>query len=289
MPLYFILSGMFFKDYGGFKNLLIKKTNKLLIPFAFFYLIGYAAFYMLKATAPGMIKTIAANGILDVFTQIQYFNGPIWFLLSLFWINLIFCGISLVVKNEVVRAGVILLIGIVGGGIGENNIFLPCALAPSMTSLPYFYIGYLMKRTPILYPNKYDKYLLISAACLYCVAVGIDNLAEHPYIGFHYNSIHGNALIFFLVSNISVLAVLFLCKKIGKLPFISYFGRYSIIPLCVHHLIYRPLLVMFNHMDFEYSRIAVAILTILICYALIPVCRRFLPYVTAQKEVITYH
>lgn len=29
MPLYFILSGMFFKDYGGFKNLLIKKVNKI--------------------------------------------------------------------------------------------------------------------------------------------------------------------------------------------------------------------------------------------------------------------
>ena len=38
MPLYFILSGLFFKDYGGFLNLLVKKANKILIPFLFFYL-----------------------------------------------------------------------------------------------------------------------------------------------------------------------------------------------------------------------------------------------------------
>lgn len=36
MPLYFILSGLFFKDYGGWVKFLIQKTNKILIPFLFF-------------------------------------------------------------------------------------------------------------------------------------------------------------------------------------------------------------------------------------------------------------
>lgn len=45
MPLYFILSGLFFKDYGSFMNILVQKTNKILIPFLFFYLLGYMAFY----------------------------------------------------------------------------------------------------------------------------------------------------------------------------------------------------------------------------------------------------
>ncbi|MBR5149733.1 MAG: acyltransferase family protein, partial [Bacteroidaceae bacterium] len=35
-PLYFALSGLFFKDYGGFLPLLVRKTNKILIPFLFF-------------------------------------------------------------------------------------------------------------------------------------------------------------------------------------------------------------------------------------------------------------
>ena len=36
MPLYFILSGLFFKQYEGFIGFLKRKTNKLLIPFLFF-------------------------------------------------------------------------------------------------------------------------------------------------------------------------------------------------------------------------------------------------------------
>ena len=35
MPFYFTLSGLFFKDYGGFRTIL-KKVNKLLVPFVFF-------------------------------------------------------------------------------------------------------------------------------------------------------------------------------------------------------------------------------------------------------------
>lgn len=38
MPLYFILSGLFFKTYGGIFPFFKKKTNKLLIPFICSYL-----------------------------------------------------------------------------------------------------------------------------------------------------------------------------------------------------------------------------------------------------------
>ena len=38
MPLYFLLSGLFFKTYNSFPNFILKKTNKLLIPFVFAYI-----------------------------------------------------------------------------------------------------------------------------------------------------------------------------------------------------------------------------------------------------------
>ena len=34
-PLYLTLSGLFFKDYGSFKELLKRKTNRVFIPFIF--------------------------------------------------------------------------------------------------------------------------------------------------------------------------------------------------------------------------------------------------------------
>ena len=43
MPFYFTLSGLFFKDYGGFRTIL-KKVNRLLVPFVFFYTLSYLSF-----------------------------------------------------------------------------------------------------------------------------------------------------------------------------------------------------------------------------------------------------
>lgn len=102
MPLYFILSGLFFKDYGGGLNFLIKKTNKILVPFIFFYCAGCLAYYGIKLLAPELLVT-DANGILDIFNNRQFFNGPIWFLLCLFWCNIIFCQITLNVKKDSMR------------------------------------------------------------------------------------------------------------------------------------------------------------------------------------------
>ena len=47
MPLYFFLSGLFFKTYEGFCGFLKRKINKLLIPFLFFSSIVLLLSYLL--------------------------------------------------------------------------------------------------------------------------------------------------------------------------------------------------------------------------------------------------
>ena len=41
MPLYFFISGIFFKPYEGLYGFIIRKTNKLIIPFIFFYVSAF--------------------------------------------------------------------------------------------------------------------------------------------------------------------------------------------------------------------------------------------------------
>ncbi len=284
MPLYFILSGLFFKDYGGILQLVLKKTNKILIPFLFFYLLGYLCFYIAEALVPGLIKT-DANGILDVFFQRQFFNGPIWFLLALFWANIIFCIISINLTHEWQRLAAVVLIGALGICLSYNDIFVPCNIDSAFTALPFFYFGYILKKTPILFPNKLDKYNLLFAISLYVFTYLISTYFGHPYFGFHANNITGNLPAIYLISISSVMCILFLCKSIGKLPFVSYFGRYSIIPLCTHHLIYRPMKVGLNSIGLENIWFVVCA-TIIICWILIPICIKYIPYVTAQKDLI---
>lgn len=269
---------------GGGKFFIVKKINKILIPFLFFYLTAYLIYYVSEWISPGLIKS-EANGILDVFTQRQWFNGPIWFLLALFWSNILMCQIHLAFKSEYLRATLVVILGLVGYLLGLYEVFLPCNIDSSLTAMPFFYFGYLLRKTPILYPNKYDKYNLLWVVLLYGIACFIDLRFDNPHLGFHANTVYGNYLLIMAVSLASVMAVLLLCKIIKHIPVVSYFGRYSIISLCVHHMVYRPLKLVLVHFDIM-NNWTIAIGTLSICLLMIPVCIKYIPWFTAQKDLL---
>ena len=247
MPLYFILSGLFFRDYGGFAQFTVKKINKILIPFLFFYLVSYIPFYICEYISPGLIQT-QASGLMDVFNNRQFFNGPIWFLLCLFFVNLLFCAIKLNIRNEWGVCFAVVSIGLFGVLLGNLGIFIPMYLDVAMTTLPYFYMGYLLNRTNLLYPNRFDKYNILLALIGYGITYLITIYFDAPHPSFHYNIIHGNIALNYIGSFTCVIAVLLLCKTIKHLPIVSYCGRYSIIILCIHHMVNRPVQLIMNQL-----------------------------------------
>lgn len=286
MPTFFVLSGLFVKLYGSVKSFLIDKINRILIPFLFFYLLGYFIFYIVNWIEPGLIVS-DAKSVLDVFTQRQYFNGPIWFLLALFWINIMFCVIHEYLSKEWLRAIVVLIVGGVGLFLGWNDIYMPCVVDSAMTALPFFYFGYWLKQFDLLSVNRYDRYNWLWVLLLYGISVLLSIFFNYPYIGFLSNNIEGNVLVIYLLSVCSVMVVLLLCKIVKYVPFVSYCGRYSIILLCTHHLFYRPIKLVLMKLEFvpiEYVVWITAILTLLCCYLSIPLCIKYIPYFTAQKK-----
>ncbi len=285
MPLYFILSGLFFKDYGGWGRFVIQKTNKILIPFFFFYLLGNIAYYLIKTFAPNLLIT-GSRGICDIFDNRQFFNGPIWFLLCLFWCNVLFCTIQRYIKKDSFRLLLIVVFGGMGWYLGNVvHIFLPLFIDVAFTALPFFAFGYYLKHTSILYPNKFDKSHLVFAISFWLIAFCLTKLTDFR-LSLHYNILEGWAT--YLISFTSVMSILFLCKVVKRVPFVSYVGRYSIILLCTHHLIYRPVKVVFSGiiMNTTWLHVSVAVVTLLLAAALIPVCIRYIPLFTAQKDLI---
>ena len=107
--LFFILSGFFFRDNIPWKEFLKKKTRTLLIPFLCFYIFSYIIYYGMVSLKPSFATLTEAKGILDCFTQKNYFNGPLWFLLSLYEIQLIVFFIRRVVKKEIVQWAIYLM------------------------------------------------------------------------------------------------------------------------------------------------------------------------------------
>lgn len=285
MPLYFILSGLFFKTYGNITSFIVKKINKILIPFIFFYLLGCIVFYAIKYFAPQLLIT-EARGIFDLFNNRQFFNGPIWFLLCLFWCNVYFAIIQSYIKKEEYRIAFVTLLGIIGWWLGYRNYFVPLFMDVAMTAMPFFAFGYYLKKSNLLYPNKWDKYNLLFAFGFWIVSYILCTTTNYR-LSLHYNGINGISTYF--ISIASVLSILFLCKSIKRLPFFSYIGRYSIVLLCVHHMIYRPVKVLLQATNIEIidNNYFVAIITLLLSTLCVPLCIKFIPWFVAQKDLIT--
>lgn len=281
MPLYFVLSGLFFKDYGGLISTLWKKTNKLIIPFLFFYLLAHCII-QLNFYIKGTINESPYH-IFDFITKSYYFNRPIWFLLCLFWDNIIFLCICRNVKNGIIRGILVLLTGLIGYYFAHESIVLPIQLSPALNSLPFFYLGYLLKRTSLLYPSERKSFEWGLIVVFLGIGISLSVFLDQPCISFLENEIHGNLIIVYITSAAMVIGTLLLCKQIGRLPVISYIGRYSIIPLGVHWVLIHYINKIVPTLP--HSALVNFVLTVVISICLIPVFLKYFPYFTAQKDL----
>lgn len=297
MPLFFFLSGLFFNTYNGLKDFITRKTNKLLVTFFFFYivtciglkaLLSFCDIPMDGAEGLRVVWSFACEKILP--------NGPLWFLLCLFWVNLFFYS-SYIVSDKIGKTenkklawliAFTLLGGYAGVMMGMHDIILPMFADTALTCMPFFGAGYIFrKHTQILYPNSWDKWLLpmmlLAAGMAYVFRGGMY---------FWNNTFSVSPIKMYIGGLTGTLAVMLLAKRIGRLPLVSYWGRYSIVILCTHYVIAQLLAYAFKEsgmtaqLDEKLSLLTCLVCTLAVCTVLIPLCVRYLPWFTAQKDLI---
>ena len=299
MPLYFFLSGLFFKEYAGFFDFCRRKVNKLLIPFSFFFvtlccLLPFVLHYFHLRANPG------ASVWYSFFWKQTFPNIPVWFLLSLFWTNLIFYGMLLIVKKILAKkfpkhttASLIVLsvaLGLAGFFLGRNDIKLPMFLASSLTAIPYFCAGHVAFRyTKILAPNRMDRWNIPLAILLFGITFALSFNAPPESVSYVSNRYWFPIWNIYLCGLLGTLAVLLLSKAIEKIPLVSYFGRYSIMILVTHGWVQWSIIKIFRDFHISWPRSAslatVFVITMLLYLGIIPFMKRFMPHVTAQKDV----
>ena len=284
MPLYFILSGLFFKQYEGFVGFLKRKTNKLLIPFLFFLL----------------MTSVLPYAIFRHDLSLKYFftemNGPIynfaiWFLLCLFEINILFYLIQCTVGRLMPRYQTLtvmlisFLLGCCGLAMGVIRVWNVMYLCTTLTALPFFAFGWWLKRHThfLSSPVSLKTDILILIVCVLVLALFAVKVV------YAFNVIPGDRAAFVYLSGIAgTMMVLIVAKMIKRLPLFSFWGRYSIMILCTHQVIIFGLkYILMRFFSGNALFIMVFCLTLLICHMLIPLMKHYLPHVTAQKDLIT--
>ena len=184
MPLYFFISGIFFKSYEGLFGFFIRKINKLIIPFLFFYLSAFFLKYIVWKIAPGVFQLpVSWTELLVVFHDhaLIKFNPPIWFLLALFNCNILFYLVhSLRNRRLGLMFALTLLIGTAGFYMGKHQIELPLYMDVAMSALPFYVAGFWIRRYNFfLFPHRFDK--LIPLCILAALAVLHRHIRGHAH------------------------------------------------------------------------------------------------------------
>ena len=216
-------------------------------------------------------------------------NGPIWFLLCLFIVNIYFYIIFMAAKR-IGEKGIWLLIilpwllGCAGYFIGKKGFDWHLYTDTALTALPFFSVGYLLNRkTNFLRPNKSDKYIyLIILACLVILVF----LSKH--VNYANNAYQTSLVATYACGFAGTLGVILISKLIKHLPGITYIGRYSIVILCIHQPVAQTFItILGKFMPWgQAAEWTVFLLTVITCALLTPLIIRYLPHVTAQKDVI---
>lgn len=290
MPLYFFLSGCFFKTYNGFLDFLARKTNKLLIPFVFWFLLASLLFPIIFTPRFGSVLLNNFKSMVIGFAYGKFPNGAIWFLLCLFWVNIIFYVISIIARKfkNTLAAIIILsvLTSLIGVSLGAFSIRIPLFIDSAFTSLPFFLFGYLMCRyTPIVTPTKYYKWtpviVLVLLVLLYFFSPDY-TLKNNRQVNYH------SFLVIYLCGFAGALSVVLLSKWIKRVSVFNYWGRYSIMILVSHIMVYQLVgyALKYSGLSVTWCFVINLLVTMGICSLLIPFFIKFMPHVTAQKDII---
>lgn len=287
MPLYFVLSGLFFSTYGSLYNLVVRKINKMIIPFVFFMVISYMVSYCIDMISGNQITYHITHNLTLSRT---WWNSPfwpniaLWFLICLFWDNMLFCIISFISSKKIIQGLLCMGLALVGVLLQHIGKRLPIYVDSAFLSLPFFYFGYLLRKSGILIGSASRKELII-ATCALLIMIIIP-IYSMSYIDFRSANLSGNIVVAFGLPLFSVVGVLLLCKAIVRLPIISYFGRYSIVILGIHW----PIILIASNFsnvlatDWKYLFYIVLMASM---YPLIKFFIKVFPYFTAQKDLIT--
>ncbi|MGN1265199.1 MAG: acyltransferase family protein [Muribaculaceae bacterium] len=290
IPLYYFLSGVFFKQYDGFIDFARRKFNNIIVPYIFFMLltcvVHCVAWYAFGAEWMGKWTW---SSFLDPFcTRYYHYNTPLWFLISLFEVNVAYYVILKMCPRRSGRYALILLLAFVALYFRKMPIFNnPAYIDTVFIAMPFFVLGNEVKAHGCLPKNKrFDRWGLLVmipvAVMLYFCSSKINLLIQSEPKFYK----------LYLVPFVAVLAFFWFSKNMPRVPIVTFIGRYSIVVLGTHIILIRLMRqllqeVLVNYLQWQ----SVNDWLIFACVVaaemvVIPVMIRLFPRFTAQKELI---
>lgn len=301
MPLFFFLSGIFFRA-KPFKEFLIRRINTLIIPF-FFWMIVSAFYYYCKYNIIAPILDINHGtfeaSLLDMIKLFNIHNENVhaplsvnialWFLISLFCIQIIFWGInSITKKNKSIILFICILLYISGQILLEHDINGLCYIGQTLKYIIYYALGALAGFYLMQYTQTQKNRILI-------IIFTIPIIILLNYINYSLNSpkilniITLNSGIICFIPAVFAVSQYIANVRISKI--LSFFGRNSLVVLVTHLTIMDALKsIIEKGLKLTLTpNIYYCILFLFICLIstfIIILTNRYLPFFIGKKDLI---
>ncbi len=279
VPLYWIVCGLFFKENITLPDLMVRKANRLLVPMIFFTTIGMLLYVAVGRPLPEM--SLFYTQPLSVIMQI---NRPMWFLYTLFTAYILLWIVCRMFHSVAMRC---ILVGMLAS-ISDSFYYHPgvFGIFSAMAALPYMFVGYLLHGCRWIYTTNHDTMLALAGATVFCIVEYTAIAMGLPLVRYSVNVYDCSRPLIYLLSISGILGLLCVVKRVAWLPVISYFGRYSIVSLCVHF----PLMVTFWELRYHHDCGWLAdpgftLVFFLILWLSIPFFVKFFPRFCAQRNL----
>lgn len=241
IPLFFLISGYFFKPYEKTFSLLKIKARQLLIPYLsvmfaviFIYICqnfldGYSAKNTLMGVMDYFIGYLYGSGYIDdILGQHIEIVGPIWFCLALFW-DFILLNYFLKTKHPFV--GILLCFTV--GYVSSFFIWLPLSIQSALTSLLFFYLGYQSKIHDV-----FNKSIHVSRILpLLCIwGIGLSYGSQFLIVQNFAVSLVSDVIVALAACYLVLLYCQWLEHNVKSAKIMAFLGRYTIVMLCFHSI-----------------------------------------------------
>lgn len=291
MPLFFFLSGFVFSNKRNFKSFFIRKLKSIYIPYAFFLSIDFLLGYIRNSNIN--VKDFCFSFLMhligyDFNSNRYFFNVVLWFLIVLFFAEIIFYFISKLHSPIIFIISICCMVL-----INFIRIELPFAISRVIAAVIFISLGYLARkiyknlRENIIFNNKL-LYILIS--CLSLVLLLLSNIFFRNIVSMS-SMTYGNIFLFIGNAILGIIAICFISMLFQKIMLVAYLGRNSLIILCTHYYFCRLFIPyifkLFNINNLLYNLGTELLLTICVTMISIPIimfCNKFLYFIFGKNR-----
>ena len=285
MPLFFIISGMFFKKdkYKTFGAFVKQKFLTLICPYMFFYVVSFVVKFAISAIYNGLTSEVINEYLMYALQMLvaeksaTVIDSPLWFVPCLFAVE---CIYYFIVKLKpvflVVACSLLTFAGwfLESSFVSLEGIMIPWNLPTAFFAIGFFAIGNLtfkkVKETISKIKDSKHKVMLSLIGAVICFALLVPCVMLNGKITMG-SRVLNNGFILYFSGLVGTIGVLFLSIILEKAKFLLFCGQNSFSIMATHHLIrhvyicfYALLgITMYNERSITETIIPVLVITIL--------------------------